>query len=163
MVAKFDVTLDMSAWKSLESELGYLDSREIEYGYLKPTMHPEAEVPVTNIAMWNHSGVKAKEGNKWRIPPRPFMTIASVVLESMIDKYNRRVAQSLGEGSASMNKALDFIAKEAADTVRTAISEGDYKALSPSTIRQKNSDTILIESGFMFDAAEGDVINRTGD
>jgi hypothetical protein len=83
--------------------------------------------------------------------------LADLYAQGDMSKFNEQIANTLGLGGGQMGKTLDFIAKELAELVQQAISEGNFKALAPSTISQKQSDTILIDSGFMFDAIKGKV------
>lgn len=149
-----DVDLDLSGLDELEREMEWLDDQVVEYGFLDPArIHPTAEVPVAQVAVWNNYGTKGDGGKKWHIPPRPFFDLAELYVEDLLDsKFARRIGQSFLEGRASYTKALDFIGKESAEQIQFAIDEGDYKALAPSTIRLKGSDTILINSGFMYNS-----------
>lgn len=155
-MAKIKSQWDDTFWKKIEHDSRQLDGTEIEYGFPDVIMHPEADVPVAAIAEWNNNGVRSQSG-AWRIPPRDFMQISDLYAQGRMKEFNEQIASTLGLGGGQMGKTLDFVAKELAELVQQAITEGDFKALSPSTISQKQSDTILIESGFMFDAIKGKV------
>ena len=159
---KLSLEIDMSGWEELEKQMTYLESKQIEYGYPVDKMHPEAKVPVAAIAKWNNTGVKDKSGG-WKIPPRPFMEISAIYTDFEMNKYNQQIMLSLLKGKTSVERALDYVGKEMADNVRQAIGEGNYAALAPSTIRQKGSDTILMDSSFMYDNASHEVTNNTGE
>ena len=155
-MAKIKSKWNDKLWKKIEHDSRQLDGTEIEYGFPDVIMHPEAKVPVAAIAEWNNNGVRSKSGN-FKIPPRDFMMLADLYAQGDMDKFNEQIASTLGLGGGQMGKTLDYVAKELAELVQQAISEGNFKALSPSTISQKQSDTILIDSGFMFDAIKGKV------
>ena len=159
---KLDLEIDMSGWEEIEKQMAYLESKQIEYGYPTEKIHPDAKVPVAQVAKWNNTGVKAVGGG-WRIPPRPFMEISAILNDMEMKKYNQQIMLSLTEGRNSVEKAMDFVGKELADNVRVAIGEGAYVALSSTTVKLKGSDTILIDSGYLFDSAEHKVTNYEGD
>ena len=160
--SSIDAELDLSGFDELERELNWLETQTVEYGFINSTIkHPTAKVPVAQVADWNNSGTKSSSGNKWHIPPRPFMDLASIYVDDLMStKLGKRIGQSFLEGKASYSKALDFIGKESADQVKYAIDEGDFKALAPSTVRRKASDTILIHSGFMYNSVDSQVIKE---
>ena len=147
---------DDKFWKRIEHDSMRLDGTEIEYGFTEVIMHPEAKVPVAAVAEWNNNGVRSQSG-AWKIPARDFMQISDLYAQGRMEEFNEQIASTLGLGGSKLDKTLDYLSKELAELVQQAISEGDFKALAPSTISQKQSDTILIDSGFMFDAIKGKV------
>lgn len=159
---KLDLEIDMSGWEEIEKQMSYLESKQIEYGYPVDKIHPDAKVPVAQVAKWNNTGVKANGGG-WKIPPRPFMEIAAIYTDFEMGKYNQQLMLSLLKGKTSVERALDYVGNEMADNVREAIGEGNYTALARSTVEQKGSDTVLIDSGFMYDNAVYDIANNTGE
>lgn len=147
-----DVEVDMKGWDNIIRDMENLNGKQIEYGFPEEVMHPEAEQPVHLIAYWNNYGTKSsQQKGLWHIPPRPFLTDAAILSEFEMDKLTTMIMYSVGEGNTALNNSLDRVGKDLADLVRQQITEGNYAALAPSTIARKSSDTLLIESAFMFD------------
>lgn len=146
-------------WRDIERDSRSLDGTTIAYGFPELIMHPEAKVPVAAIAKWNNNGVRGLDGS-WKIPSRDFMLMAEFLAKDDMQRFNEQIRLTLGRGNSKQSAALDYVAKELGDLVREAIGDGDYKALAKSTIEGKGSDTILIESGFMYDAASGKVLKN---
>ena len=156
--------LDSDVMDSLMKEWQHLETKQVEYGYVNPNViHPTAKVPVASVAFWNNNGTKSKGGKGWHIPPRPFMDLADIITQDEMDKYTKKVDNALNYGRNHVMGALNNVGADAADNIREAIDEGDYKALAPSTVKGKSSDTILIESGVLAREASHVVTDSTGD
>ncbi|CAH9012659.1 putative neck protein [Vibrio phage 277E43-1] len=156
---EIDCKVDMSGFDAVVKDLNTLGDYQVEWGYPDDTKHPEEPTQtIAQIAYWQEVGVKAKGGGKWKNPPRPFMSISAILADSEMRKYNDQVMLSLGKGTSSVKNSLDYVAKTSADTVRESIETQNFTPLAKSTITQKQSDTILIDSGVMYDAAKGVVV-----
>lgn len=155
-----DVEINMSGWDDIIQDMENLSNKQLEYGFPDNVMHPEANQPLHLIAFWNNYGTKNSITGQWHIPPRNFLTDAAVLSEFSMEKLNMLIMHSIGEGTQSLNRSLDRVGKDLSDMVREQITEGDYRALSPNTIAAKQSDTILIETGFLFDNVKHKVSNK---
>lgn len=160
-----DDCIDFSGFDEVEADMQYLESQMVEYGFLDNDPHPSnPDISIPTVAMYNNEGVKDKSGGTWRIPPRPFMDLSAILVGTRLDDFSDQVMWGVTKRKSGIRTALDFVAKESADTVREAISDGDFAVNAPSTIASKGSDTILVDSSTMYDAARGDVVDyRSGD
>lgn len=148
--------LDLSGLDKIQERWDVVNNRTIAWGYPNPNeMHEASGEKLSDVAKWNNEGTKDKNGQE-HIPRREFMTISYLIAGEEMDKYTRQIA--LGVEKDSVNKAMDFVSKQLADTVRTAIGDFDYAANAPSTISRKSSDTPLIETGELYNKASGKVL-----
>jgi len=153
-----DVKMDMSGVIDMEKDLDYMDSLAVEYGYFEEQYHIESGLPLPLIASYQNDGVKNKEGG-WHIVPRSFVDMAHDITGTELPKYNAIMQDSLCfGGKAQIDLGLNIIGNDTADSIREAIETQNFAPLKPMTIKLKNSDTILIESGQMYDDAKHKVV-----
>lgn len=156
---EIDCNIDLTGFDEVLKDLNTMENYQVEWGYPDDTRHSESpHATVAQVAYWNEMGVKEKGGGKWRMPPREFMTMSGLFVDSEMKKLNNQVMLSLGMGEFSVKQSLDYVAKESGDTVREAINTQDFTPLATSTINLKGSDTILVDSGQMYDEAKGVVV-----
>lgn len=156
---EIDCKIDFSGYNKVLKDLNTMDSLQVEWGYPDDTRHNEhPNVTVAQIAYWNEMGVKEKGGGDWRMPPREFMSLSSIMVGSDMKRLSDQVMLALGKGEFSIKQSLNYVAKEAGDSVREAIDTQNFLPLEQSTITQKGHDTILIDSGQMYDEAKGVVV-----
>lgn len=148
--------IDFSGFDSVIQDMKYLENVCVDFGFPDNEPHPSNKaISVATVAMYNNEGVKGAAG--WKIPPRPFMDIAGVIVETRLDEFTDKIMWGLSENIGSFYRTLDYVALEAGDTVREAIDTQDYVPLAPSTISNKGHDTILIDSGVLYDKAKGEI------
>ena len=68
---EFKLDIDTTKLKALQRDIKVLNKRHIRYGWLKNKMHPNAQVPIAQVANWQEFGVPASEDNA-AIPARPY-------------------------------------------------------------------------------------------
>ena len=161
----FNCKLDESGWEEILKQMNYLDEREIEYGYPDSSViHRESKESIVDIAHWNNDGVKDKTGTKWHIPPREFMDLAAMLTAEDMKKYNALVEKTLSKyrGTSQIDTVLKMIGDMTADTIREAIDTQEFPPLAPSTVRQKGSDVVLIETNQLYNDATS-VVKLKGD
>lgn len=152
----FDSKLDESGWNEILKQMNHLDEKQIEYGYPDASViHQESKESIVDIAHWNNDGVKNKEENGWHIPPREFMDMAAMFTAEGMKKYNTLVENTLSKykGTSQIDTVLKIIGDMTADNIREAIDSQEFEPLAPSTIIQKGSDVILIETGQLYNDA----------
>lgn len=138
----------------LQADLNSLEDRQVEVGYFEDQIHTESGLPLASIADYNNNGVLSKNGTSYHIPPRPFAEMATMFMQDDIDKYNRLIEDALyWGGKKQIIRSLKMIGQEASDEYRNAIDTQDFKPLAPSTIRQKGSSVILIETNQLYNDA----------
>tara|TARA_R110002012_G_scaffold32357_1_gene95677 strand:- start:36 stop:542 length:507 start_codon:yes stop_codon:yes gene_type:complete len=160
----FSCNLDEKGWDNVLKDMNFLDEREVEYGYPeRSVIHKESKESIVDIAHWNNDGVKSSKGG-WHIPPREFMDMAAMFTEEDMDKYNKLIETTLSKfkGRDKLETVLRVIGGMTADNIREAIDTGEFAPLAPSTVEQKGSDTILVETGQLYDDATYK-INKVGE
>lgn len=152
-------SIDFSGFDEVMKDMEYLEDHKVEYGYLDNQPHPSnPEINVATVAMYNNEGVKNTGGGSWKIPPRPFMEISGIIVDSRLDEFSDQVMWAVTKGKSGIDLSLDYVAKECADTIRQSIDTQEFVPNAPSTQQQKQGDTILIDSGVLYDSAKGDVV-----
>lgn len=147
-------TLDLKIGSTILSDMDRLDGTTIDYGYPEDVPHENSDMNLATLALIQDQGMKVSGTNTWKIPPRPFLSFyAPLEVEEQMSRYNRMIGHTIGEGKASQNMVMNFIGNECADAVRKAIDDGTYVKLSNMTIQLKGHDTILIDSGQLYDDA----------
>ena len=152
----FSCKLDEKGWDDLLKEMNHLEKREVEYGYPdRSVIHRESKESIVDIAHWNNDGVKDKTGTKWHIPPREFMDMAAMFTAEDMKKYNDLIEKTLSKyrGTSQIDTVLKMIGDMTADTIREAIDTQEFSPLAPSTVRQKGSDVILVETNQLYNDA----------
>jgi hypothetical protein len=148
--------VDFSGFDEVIQDLRYLESVSVDFGFPDNEPHPSnPAISVATVAMYNNEGVKGSQG--WKIPPRPFMDVAGIIVETRLDEFTNKIMFGLSENIGGLYRTLDYVAKEAGDSVREAIDTQEYVPLAESTIANKGHDTILIDSGVLYDAAKGEI------
>lgn len=162
----FNSKLDESGYNEILKQMNFLDEREIEYGYPDAgVIHQESKESIVDIAHWNNDGVKSKDGDTWHIPPREFMDMAAMFTAEEMQKYNKLVNDTIAKyhGTSKIETVLKVIGDMTADSIREAIDTQEFAPLAPSTIIQKGSDVILIETGQLYNDATYEITRSGGD
>ena len=71
MEFEFKLDIDTTKLKALQRDIKVLNKRHIRYGWLKNKMHPNAQVPIAQVANWQEFGIAATEDTA-AIPDRPY-------------------------------------------------------------------------------------------
>ncbi len=148
--------MDDTGYREILKQMNYLDDRLVEYGYPNRNIqHKNSGKSIVDIVHWNNDGVKALEGNKWLIPPRPFMDMAYDFTYEDCEKFNKLIQDTLSKhkGTQAIHTVLKMIGEMTADNIREAIDTQSFKELAPSTVAKKGSDVQLIESNQVYDEA----------
>ncbi len=91
------------------------------------------------------------------IPARPFMDNAVARVQEDKEEIGAEIARQVIEGEIDAELALKKIGLFAENAIREAITDDSYVPNAPSTIRKKNSDKPLIDTGKMRQAVTSQV------
>ena len=153
-IKEFDQLMD-----DMLSVAEHLDNHSVAYGF--PTRKQSANDPkltVAQVAYFAESGAKDEKG-QWVRQPRKFLTYAEMLAEDKGVEHLVLMTDAFMSGSLYKTKrGLKLIAEDLGDTVREAILADVYAPLKASTIARKGSSDVLIETGDMYDSAEGKVV-----
>lgn len=159
---EIDVKMDDSLVRELEKELEWMSTQTVEVGYFQDQTHQESGLPLPTLAMYMNNGVKAKDGST-RIPAREFMDMSFYFIGDEIPKYNAIMQDSLiFGGKKQLELGLKMVGDMAVETIPEAIETQDFAPLKPATIRAKNSDVILVETGQLYSDAEARITTEGG-
>lgn len=157
--------LNMDQWDVIEKDLKYLESFVVESGIVDEIIHPETDgLTVAEVALYNDTGVKNKNGSGWKIPPRPFMLDSFMLAQFELDKWNDRLMYEVGlnktTNTKGIQKGLDYLSKEYADLIIKTVDTQNYVDNAISTKKRKGHDTILLDSGVMLRNIKGKVSKK---
>ncbi|EKO5175858.1 hypothetical protein P0J00_003440 [Vibrio vulnificus] len=114
-----------------------------------------------DIARWLHNGVKTKSGTGWRIVPRPFFDVllSSLEFEKASKKWNKEIFKALNSDTPkpSLHKVLNNISVELKAMLEEILAEYPFTPNQPSTIKQKQNDTLFIDTGEWIKALQSQV------
>lgn len=141
-------------------ELRELAELEVRIGYQRiqgagtNTDDDKPRANLVDIAMWNELGTANS-------PSRPFM-------RDSVDKHMDEISQmvmaqkdALLEGSTA-REILETVGLFAQDLIQTEIEQGDFVANAPSTIKRKDSDKPLIDTGTMKNSVHYWIVKKGG-
>ena len=158
MEFEFKLDIDTTKLKALERDIRVLNKRHIRYGWLKNKMHPNAQVPIAQVANWQEFGILATEDNA-AIPARPYFRQA--VNKVRYGYYNdiKYIFIATLEGR-DVDSHLNFLAENLRTAYGNSIASQNYKALEPYTVKLKGHKYQMFDSGVMISSFESKVYRQ---
>lgn len=140
------------AIRRLSSILNTVDKKEVAVGYPvgvtglgSPEPAYDDEASIIEVALKNNYG--------FGVPRRAFMDLASKYMEETYKKVMDQLGPKLMRGEAELEKVLDVAGTVAAEDIRKAITQGNWRPNAPLTIALKGSDVPLIDTMTMHNRA----------
>ena len=158
MEFEFKLDVDTTKLKALERDIRVLNKRHIRYGWLKNKMHPNAQVPIAQVANLQEFGVPATEDNA-AIPARPYFRQA--VNKVRYGYYNdiKYIFIATLEGR-DVDSHLNFLAENLRAAYGNSIASQNHKALAPYTVKLKGHKYQMFDSGVMINSFESKVYRQ---
>ncbi|EJO3996025.1 hypothetical protein NRI82_004140 [Vibrio vulnificus] len=115
----------------------------------------------SDIARWLHNGVLTKNSTGWRIVPRPYFDVllSSAEFEIASKKWNKEIFKALNSESPkpSLHKVLNNISVELKAMLEVILAEYPFEPIKQNTIKQKQNDTLFIDTGEWLKALQSQV------
>ena len=158
MEFEFKLDIDTTKLKALQRDIKVLNKRHIRYGWLKNKMHPNAQVPIAEVANWQEFGIPATEDNA-AIPARPYFRQA--VNKVRYGYYNdiKYIFIATLEGR-DVDSNLNFLAENLRTAYGNSIASQNHKALAPYTVKLKGHKYQMFDSGVMINSFESKVYRQ---
>ena len=158
MEFEFKLDIDTTKLKALQRDINVLNKRHIRYGWLKNKMHPNAQVPIAQVANWQEFGILATEDNA-AIPARPYFRQA--INKVRYGYYNdiKYIFIATLEGR-DVDSHLNFLAENLRTAYGNSIASQNYKALEPYTVKLKGHKYQMFDSGVMISSFESKVYRQ---
>lgn len=158
MEFEFKLDIDTTKLKALQRDIKVLNKRHIRYGWLKNKMHPNAQVPIAEVANWQEFGIPATEDNA-AIPARPYFRQA--VNKVRYGYYNdiKYIFTATLEGR-DVDSNLNFLAENLRTAYGNSIASQNHKALAPYTVKLKGHKYQMFDSGVMINSFESKVYRQ---
>ena len=158
MEFEFKLDIDTTKLKALQRDIKVLNKRHIRYGWLKNKMHPNAQVPIAQVANWQEFGIPAAEYNA-AIPARPYFRQA--VNKVRYGYYNdiKYIFIATLEGR-DVDSHLNFLAENLRTAYGNSIASQNHKALAPYTVKLKGHKYQMFDSGVMINSFESKVYRQ---
>jgi len=117
---------------------------------------------LAQIAAWNELGVPISEngGDKWFIPPRPFIRGFVDGKRELIQKTLDRLGQMVADGKLKAEEAMARLGEFGQSGVKSYIRSGVFTPNASSTIARKGSSKPLIDTGTLRNSIRYQVINK---
>ena len=158
MEFEFKLDIDTTKLKALQRDIKVLNKRHIRYGWLKNKMHPNAQVPIAQVANWQEFGIPVTEDNA-AIPARPYFRQA--VNKVRYGYYNdiKYIFIATLEGR-DVDSHLNFLAENLRTAYGNSIASQNNKALAPYTVKLKWHKYQMFDSGVMINSFESKVYRQ---
>jgi len=120
---------------------------------------------LAQIAAWNELGVlgppvSENGGDKWRIPPRPFIRGFVDGKRELIQKTLDRLGQMVADGKLKAEEAMARLGEFGQSGVKSYIRSGAFTPNATSTVARKGSSKPLIDTGTLRNSIRYQVINQ---
>ena len=158
MEFEFKLDIDTTKLKALQRDIKVLNKRHIRYGWLKNKMHPNAQVPIAQVANWQEFGILATEDDA-AVPARPYFRQA--VNKVRYGYYNdiKYIFIATLEGR-DVDSHLNFLAENLRTAYGNSIASQNHKALAPYTVKLKGHKYQMFDSGVMIICFESKVYRQ---
>ena len=158
MEFEFKLDVDTTKLKALQRDIKVLNKRHIRYGWLKNKMHPNAQVPIAQVANLQEFGVPATEDNA-AIPARPYFRQA--INKVRYGYYNdiKYIFIATLEGR-DVDSHLNFLAENLRTAYGNSIASQNHKPLAPYTVKLKGHKYQMFDSGVMISSFESKVYRQ---
>lgn len=126
------------------------EAKSVEVGFFPEDIHPKNNIPVAAVAYDNEYGVPDNEleGHPAPIPARPFFRYAIATNQP---QWNEAFAASMKAVKYHAAPALDGMGALIQMQVKNSIETWTSPMNSQFTIRMKDGNDPLVETGFMVD------------
>jgi hypothetical protein len=136
-----------SAQKSLEKKLmerykALLSAKSVDVGFFPEHIHPEANVPVAQVAAWNEFGTNGI----YPTPIRPFMRYSVMTYGA---EWVDVIRVSLKATNYDAKATLTAVGQLAAMRIQAVIRAWSAPPNSPTTVARKGFNDPLIETSYM--------------
>ena len=158
MEFEFKLDIETTKLKALQRDIKVLNKRHIRYGWLKNKMHPNAQVPIAQVANWQEFGILATDDNA-ALPARPYFRQA--INKVRYGYYNdiKYIFIATLEGR-DVDSHLNFLAENLRTAYGNSIASQNYKALAPYTVKLKGHKYQMFDSGVMISSFESKVYKQ---
>lgn len=145
---KINCSIDKSGLHKMIGALNKLEKREVSAGF-DGEMHGDDKITMAELAIIHDRGVKGK------IPPRPFMKQAALLVSDEIGKEAASVVTNTLKNNPSLvQRDLVKVGTKGAEAIQEAIDRGQFRKLSPTTIRIKKAKNSLYPEDILIDSSE---------
>lgn len=127
--------------KRFLAQIKELEQLQVRVGFQAGEAVEEDGVDIANIAMWNEVGTS-------RAPSRPFLRMSVDDNADKISKMCQAQVKRLAQGGTAQ-EILQTLGTFQKGLVQAKIGDGAFKPNAPATIRKKESDHPLIDTGRM--------------
>lgn len=126
------------------------EAKSVEIGFFPEDIHPKNGIPVAHVAYMNEMGVPENELNGYPapIPPRPFMRYTIATCQP---QWNAAFTSSMKAVKYHALPALDGMGALIQMQIRNSIEGWTAPMNAPFTIKMKDGNDPLVETGFMVD------------
>lgn len=126
-----------------------IESYQLDVGHFDELHNKRGQANVASVSYWTEYGSR-----KHKRPPRPFMSQTHSQMQgSLAVKSAEFLDNHLTKGIA-VTKAIDVLGQAYVEKVQQTILDGEFEALSESTIKQKGHDTLLIDTEQLYDSTK---------
>lgn len=146
----FKITSDLSGLKKLEKNCRTMNNRHIRFGWYEgknyPSSHPNAGIPIAQVAYWQEYGI----GGDKPLPSRPYFRQA-------INKFKRGHYNQIkkvfltGLHGNNVDTVLKPLSESTVIDYKKSVSVQNYKKLSDYTVSLKGHSYQMLDSGVMMD------------
>jgi len=129
--------------KWFKEQMKELEKLEVRVGYQQgENTDKETGADLADIAMWNEYGTEY-------VPPRPFLRQSVDNYASQISAMCKAQLQAIASKRSTAEQALNALGNMQRGLVQDEILDGEFVPNAPATVRNKKSDTPLIDTGNM--------------
>ena len=158
MEFEFKLDVDTTKLKALQRDIKVLNKRHIRYGWLKNKMHPNAQVPIAQVANLQEFGIPATDDNA-AIPARPYFRQAINKVRYGYCNDIKYIFIATLEGR-DVDSHLNFLAENLRTAYGNSIASQNHKALAPYTVKLKGHKYQMFDSGVMINSFESKVYRQ---
>ena len=141
--------------KRLMREIEELKKLQVRTGYQDDGSTEEDGTSLLDIALWNELGTE-------NAPSRPFLRKTFDDNEAKIRAFAAQQIKRLVAG-ATAKDVLQAIGVFLKGLVQETITDGDFEANAPSTIKKKGSDKPLIDTGHLRQSVNSVIAEKGGE
>lgn len=139
--------------KRFLAEIEKLKTLRVKIGFQQGKEQEDDGTDLCDIALWNELGTSS-------IPSRPFMRDAVDKHRDEIDKFLDQQFSLLAKGKTTAEMMMKSIGVFVKGLVQQEIVDGTFEPNAPSTIKRKESDKPLIDTGKMRQSVNFVVIDK---
>jgi len=141
--------------KKFFKELDELLKLQVRIGFQHGENVNDDDADLVDIAAWNELGTV-------NMPSRPFMRQSVDNNKSSIISMCKAQLKAVAHGKSTAQETFQKIGVMQKGLVQKTIRDGEFEENAPGTIRQKGSDTPLIDTGHMRQSVDFVIKPRKG-